>query len=507
MKTPLLCVLSLLVLAGTGCHAGTRNGAVREPAVAGQFYPADSTELRLAVTRYLSDALPKRVDKPVAIIVPHAGYVYSGQIAADAFRQVEGQPYDLIVILGTNHTTPGFRGVSVYTKGRFATPLGEMPIDEQAAEDLLKADKDCVFDPQVHAKEHSVEVEIPFVQQLFPAAKILPLVIGDPDLGLCTRLGKALAATLKDRKVLFVASSDLTHYPKYEDSRRVDKETLKAVASLDANALESAIVRNMSAKVPELVTCACGEGPILTAIAAAKELGALNGTVISYANSGDASVGEYGRVVGYGAVVFAANGTGVDTTALQRSSASDSAVSLTREDKKALLTLARKSIEWYLTSKTAPLPRGFGAGAKVREGAFVTLKENGELRGCIGHMAEDMPLCHNVGSMALAAAFEDTRFHPVSKDEIRKIKIEISALTPMIQVSGADQIRVGTDGVVIRKDGRSAVFLPQVATEQGWTREEMLNNLCLKAGLPSDTWKKNTQFYTFQAVVFSEDEF
>jgi len=505
MKTRILCVIAFLILLNTGCHAGGRSGMVREPAVAGQFYPADSTELRLAVTRYLANALPKRVDKTLAIVVPHAGYVYCGQIIADAFSQVKDQPFDLVVILGTNHTTAGFRDISVYTKGSFKTPLGEVAIDEDAAKRLLDADKDCLFDPQVHEKEHSAEVEIPFVQQLFPKAKILPLVIGDPDLDKCTRLGKALASTLKDRKVLLVASSDLSHYPKYEDSRRVDKETLKAVATLDAHAVESTIMTQMSANVPELVTCACGEGPILAAIAAAKELGAINGTVISYANSGDAAVGEYGRVVGYGAVALSEIGSGADTTVLQANDTTDSTAILSHDDERALLRLARESIEWYLTSKTAPLPRGLGAGAQVREGAFVTLNENGELRGCIGHMAEDMPLSHNVGAMALAAAFEDTRFQPVKKEELSKIKVEISALTPMRQITDASQIRVGTDGVVIRKDNRSAVYLPQVATEQHWTRDEMLDHLCQKAGLPSNAWKKDAQFFTFQAIVFSED--
>ena len=507
MKTPVLYFTLLLVVFTAGCRAGDKSVMVREPAVAGQLYPADSTELRLAVTRYLGQAIPKRVDETLAIIVPHAGYVYCGQIIADAFKQAQDRPCDLVVILGTNHTAAGFRDISVYSRGRFKTPLGEVTIDEEAARRLLEADNDCVFDPSVHAKEHSVEVEIPFVQCLFPKAMILPLVIGDPNLEKCTRLGKTLASILRDRKVLIVASSDLSHYPDYENSKRVDRETLKAVAMLDAQAVASTAAMQMSENVPALVTCACGEGPILAAITAAKDLEAKSGIVISYANSGDASVGNYGRVVGYGAVALSAADTGVDTVAVQQVPPSGSTTPLSRDDEKALLGLARESIEWYLTCKTAPLPRGFSAAANIKEGAFVTLKENGELRGCIGHMAEDMPLCHNVGSMALAAAFEDTRFHPVTKDELRQIKIEISALTPLKKVSGADQIRLGTDGVVIRKSDHSAVYLPQVATEQGWTREEMLNHLCLKAGLPTEAWRTGTQFYTFQAIAFSEADF
>jgi len=304
MMTRVFYFTLLLAVFTTGCHASGKGDAVREPAVAGQFYPADSTELRLAIARYLGDALPRRVDQTLAIIVPHAGYVYCGQIIADAFHQVQDQPCDLVVILGTNHTAAGFNDISVYDRGSFKTPLGEVSIDEESAKRLLEADKDCVFDPSVHAKEHSVEVELPFVQYLFPNAKILPLVIGDPSLDKCARLGKALADILRDRKALLVASSDLSHYPNYEDSKQVDKETLKSIALLDAQAVASTAARQMSENVPALVTCACGEGPILAAIIAAKDLGANSGMVISYANSGDASVGEYARVVGYGAVAL-----------------------------------------------------------------------------------------------------------------------------------------------------------------------------------------------------------
>jgi AmmeMemoRadiSam system protein B/AmmeMemoRadiSam system protein A len=506
-RSTFLCFLSVLVLLFAGCPAPRTSAAVREPAVAGQFYPADSSALRLAVTRFMDEALPKRTDRPLAIIVPHAGYVYCGQIIADGFRQAQGQPYDLVVILGANHTTAGFGGVSVYTQGSFRTPLGDAVIDEEAAERLLDEDADCVFDPRVHEKEHSIEVEIPFVQTLFPDAKILPIVIGSPDLALCTRLGEALAIVLKDRRVLIVASSDLSHYPRYEDARIVDKETLKAVALLDAKAVQATIEDQMEQGIPELSTCACGEGPILTSIVFAKAQGANRATIVSYANSGDALVGTEDRVVGYGSVALSSDGIGIDTTALHDELPPGSAIELTRNDKKDLLTLARKSIEWQLTSQTLPLPRGFGASTEIKEGAFVTLKKRGELRGCIGHMAEDTPLNRVVGRMALAAAFEDQRFRPVAESEMSEITVEISALTPLKPIADASLIRVGTDGVVIRKEGRSAVFLPQVATEQGWSREEMLGYLCEKARLSSDAWKQGAQFFVFQAVVFSEDEF
>ena len=348
----------------------------------------------------MDEAIPAKIVKPGAIIVPHAGYVFCGQIMADAYRQAEGNNYDLVVILGTNHTTPDFSGVSVYAKGGFETPLGIVKIDEAVAAELLTADKEFVFDQNVHEKEHSVEVQVPYVQQLFPKAKILPIVIGEPDVALCTKLGKALAKAVRNKNVLLVASSDLSHYPSFEDACRVDRETLKAVATLNPEAVRSTVGQQMRKPMNKLSTCACGEAPILATIVAAKALGFNHGSVVGYANSGDASVGDYDRVVGYGAVVVSAGSEAPDTTIFREHDlAVDSALNisqpLSKEDKVALLSHARKTIEWYLTSKTTPLSRPFSFAANIHAGAFVTLKEKGRLRGCIGHMAEDMPLCRD----------------------------------------------------------------------------------------------------------------
>jgi AmmeMemoRadiSam system protein A len=203
-------------------------------------------------------------------------------------------------------------------------------------------------------------------------------------------------------------------------------------------------------------------------------------------------------VVGYGAVSFSA-----DKNCNAEKSESGG---LSQEHKKALLSFARKTIEQFLNSETIPPARGFDPILENRQGAFVTLKKHGELRGCIGHMAEDLPLCQVVGMMALQAAFNDPRFTPVKLSELPEIEIEISVLTPSQKVKSPEDIVIGRDGVILRKDGRSAVFLPQVAPEQGWNIEEMLSHLSRKAGLSSDSWKKDAEFYTFQAVAFSESD-
>jgi hypothetical protein len=363
------------------------------------------------------------------------------------------------------------------------------------------------LDKTLHESEHSVEVMVPFIQVLFPNAKIVPVVVGSPDMQTCTRFGEALAKVLKNKQALIVASSDLSHYPAAQDANIADRETLTAIAKLDPAAFRANIQEHRNKNIPNLGTSACGEAPIMAAMAAAKSLGATSGVVVSYANSGDTSVGERSRVVGYGAVALTAKGEGKEiSVSTQPIPAAVSSDALTSSDKKALLAFARETLSRYFLTDTVPLARGFSANLQQPRGVFVTLKKKGALRGCVGRMIGDEPLVKIVGVMAMQAAFNDRRFNPLTADELNNTEIEISVLTPMKKVAGAADIVVGRDGVLLGKDGHHAVFLPQVATEQGWNREEMLDNLCLKSGLTVGCWKEKTQFSTFQAVVFSESE-
>ena len=480
---------------------------IRQPAVAGKFYPDSESRLKLAIQKYLQDAVPAKTKNPVAIIVPHAGYIFSGQICADGFKQVSSQQYDVVVILGTNHTNPDFRKISVYSGSGFSTPLGTAVIDRSMVSSLTEANPDCIPDKSLHEQEHSVEVIVPFVQVLFPKAKIVPVVVGTADIDMCTRFGKTLASAVKGRQALIVASSDLSHYPSAKDAASVDGKILEAMTSLDLTAFSSATQFQMNRRIQNLHTCACGEAPIMAAMAAAKTLGATHGDIISYAHSGDASIGERSRVVGYGAVVLTAEKENEISGASAQISQAPGDTSLRPSDKKALLAFARETISRLLLTDTLPLARGFDPKLRQSQGVFVTLKKKGELRGCIGRIVGDEPLCKLVGIIAVQSALYDRRFRPVTADELGEIDIEISVLTPPKQVSSAKKIVIGRDGVILSKDGHSAVFLPQVATEQGWSREEMLDNLCLKAGLKAGSWKQGAQLSTFQATVFSEAEF
>jgi MEMO1 family protein len=494
----------------SACQANKgSNSDVRDPAVAGKFYSGSAAKLKLAIEKFLQDAIPVQVQKPIAIVVPHAGYIYSGQICADGFKQVANQKYDIIVILGTRHTNSDLQKISLYPGNGFRTPLGTAPVETNIISLLKKADPaDCTLDKSLHESEHSIEVMVPFIQVVFPKAKIVPVVVGSQDMDIYIRFGQALAKVLKNKKALIVASSDLSHYPTAQDANIVDKETLAAIAGLDPTAFRATVQAHRDKNIPNLGTSACGEAPIMVAMTAAKSLGAVSGKVVSYANSGDTSVGERSRVVGYGAVVLTAEGgeKSGDVSA-QPVMETVSSATLTSTDKKTLLAFARETLSRLFLTDTVPLARGFNSTLQQPRGAFVTLKKKGELRGCIGRMIGDEPLGKIVGVMAIQAAFNDRRFSQLTAEELKDIEIEISVLTPMKKVSGAGDIVVGRDGVLLDKDGYHAVFLPQVAPEQGWNREEMLDNLCRKAGLDTGCWKRGAQFSTFQAIVFSESEF
>jgi hypothetical protein len=261
----------------------------------------------------------------------------------------------------------------------------------------------------------------------------------------------------------------------------------------------------MARGVPGLATSACGEGAIAAAMAAAVAMGATRGTAISYAHSGDALIGDPSGVVGYGAVAMTAGERGSDVTALARTVAADAGAPLQPRDGTALLALARETIRRYLTTDTVPLVRDDNRRLLRSNGVFVTLRKQGELRGCVGRLVPEVPLARLTGLMALESALSDPRFTKVSAGELSEIQIEISVLTPLKPIPDPAAIVIGRDGVVLAKNGQSAVFLPSVAVEQGWDRDQLLDNLALKAGLPRDGWRAGAQLLVFQAEVFAEN--
>ena len=477
---------------------------IRKPAVSGQFYPSDPIKLKNAVNYFLNDARNINVGKPLGIIAPHAGYIYSGQVAADSYNNVKKFKYDLVIILGTNHTSAGFDDISVYPGDGFQTPLGIINVNTELTAKLTKKNDKYKFDNTLHEKEHSIEVQLPFIQTILPDVKILPLVIGSSDQKMCKQLANDLLELTKNIEVLFVASSDLSHYPVFEDAIKVDNKTCNLICEMNTDNFLKTLDNELDGDYRGLSTCACGKAPISVLIHAMKKLGGEKGQTISYLNSGHNLIGKEESVVGYASIIFSQktqNKTCVDFSV----PIPDVTFELTIERKKELLKLARKTIEFYLTAEILPYHRYKDNFYSFKRGAFVTLHKYGQLRGCIGHMAEDMTISKVIQLMAIQSALYDRRFSPITVDEINELEIEISILTPYQKISGIDEITLGTDGVVLRKDNYSSVYLPQVATETGWDKKVFLEQLSLKAGLTRDAYK-TAELSTFQALVFSEHE-
>lgn len=462
-------------------------GRVHKAELAGSWYPAEPDKLASAVDEMLAAVAPLDGD-PVALIVPHAGYAYSGPVAAYGFKQLAGKPYEVAVIIAADHQSPLAKPVSVWSEGGFETPLGIVPIDVDLANALLAADSRFTFDAAAFEGEHVVEIELPLLQRICPQCSIVPVLMGTDDEEAIKALSDALLRVLPGRRAVMIASSDLSHYPKQDYAVQVDSVTLSAIETGDPARVRKTLTALMQIGIPNLVTCACSEGPILVAMHVAPRLGADMTTILKYANSADAPDGDPQQVVGYGAVMF------------WRYTPPD----LTEARRKELLDLARKTIAEYLgTGRTLDYETNDPELTRL-SGAFVTLKENGELRGCIGHMQGSAPLYQVVQQMAIAAATSDPRFPPMQADELGKVSIEISVLSPMRRLTDVQQIEVGKHGLMIFKDGQQGVFLPQVPVEQGWNIEQYLDELCGKAGLPSGCWKEGATMYSFTAIVFGE---
>ncbi len=466
-------------------------GRIRAAAVAGSWYPGDPDELAQMIDEMLAVVEPV-AGEPVALIVPHAGYVYSGPVAAYGFRQLEGIEYDVAIILASDHQSPLSAPISVWAEGGFETPLGIAPVDVELAQALLRADPRITFDAAAHEGEHPIEIELPFVQRICPNCSIVPVLMGAGDEETVQVLADALLAAIHDmdKRVVVVASSDLSHYPTYDDALVVDGATLSAIETGDPARVRETVEMLMAAGLPNLETCACGQAPILVAMRVAQGMEAEQVTVLRYANSGDSPHGDRQQVVGYGAVMFWRY----------------EPPPLTKSQREELLALARATIAEYLETDTLlnyetgdPLLTG-------RSGVFVTLKEHGTLRGCIGHTRADLALYQAVQQMAVSAATGDPRFPPLTAEGLDAITVEISVLSPFRRVNDVEQIQVGVHGLMIFAGGRQGILLPQVPIEQGWDREEYLDNLCLKAGLSVGCWQEGATLYAFTAVVFGEEE-
>ena len=480
-----------------GCKGQTQAPVVRPATQANRFYTGDARELSEEVDSLLAlhrnDA---KYNNVAAVIVPHAGYYFSGNVAASAYMAIDAKKqYKRIFLLGPSHHE-WLDGASVNTEADYyATPLGNVKVDHETAVFLTNTNRtnntnnfsntdgmDSVFRyrPEAHDREHCLEVQLPFLQRMFKEVPpIVPIVISTNDYDKLKRMSEVLEPYFTD---------EFSHYPSYEDAYEVDAKTGKAVESGDVEEFIATINANARSGKRNLHTSACGEFAIITLMLMLD--GQYEVKHLMYQNSGDIDNHDHNRVVGYHSFAILRK----DNTSFALSDA----------DKKALKEIALQSIKDSLDGKPIAQPTltSYLSPLTSKCGAFVSLHKHGHLRGCIGHFGEDYPLHEIVAEMARAAAFEDPRFMPVTRDELNDLDIEISVLTPMRRIQSLDEFELHRHGIYIKKGYRSGTFLPQVADEVNWTKEEFVGHCSQdKAGLGWDGWR-DAELYVYEAIVF-----
>ncbi len=471
-------MIVLLIVATLAPFSSWAQG-VRKSVCAGSWYDHRPEVL----TRQLEDfLLQAETDAPtdgiIGLIAPHAGYAYSGKIAARAYRLVFGKDYETVIIIGPSHQY-GFRGCSIYPKGGYETPLGIAEVDEVLASELSQA-SGFKYIAQAHAKEHSVEMQVPFIQKILPHAKIVPIVMGVPSKKTISSLAAAFSQTLRGKKALIVASTDLSHFFTKEKANTVDAETLSLIETLDTDT----IIKKMGRQENIM----CGGGPVAALLLYAKQMGDPKVNILKYADSSQVG-GDESKVVGYAvAAVYAAKPS--------------PPFSLSSEEKTCLLQIARSTLDKFVQDNEIFQPQTDNLKFLSNKGAFVTLKKRGQLRGCIGFIEPVLPLYQTIVQATIYAASRDARFPPVASSELSDIELEISVLTPLKKINALKEVEVGRDGLLIAKGTRRGLLLPQVPVENHWSKQTFLQQACLKAGLSKDAWKSGAEIYTFEAIVF-----
>ncbi len=464
--------VTLSALAGLIFIAGCKEN-IKEPAVAGTFYPSDAKALSEMVHGFLSTAEDKQHEgKLIALLSPHAGYRFSGQVAAHCYKQLAGKEISTVILVGPSHHV-SFKGVSVYAKGKMRTPLGDVKIDENLAGSLINEKAEIAFYPQAFEKEHSLEVQLPFLQRTLKNFKIVPLLIGSPTRESFAFLTERLTDILrKNEGAIIIASTDLSHYHDYKTAVSMDSKVIDSIERMSIEDVERNLIGNES----EL----CGEYPVMLTMAVAGNLGATNSLLYKYANSGDVT-GDKDHVVGYAAI-------GIYKSPL------------TNDEKALLLKLARKTIIDYVTRGKISDSDVKNPRLKANCATFVTINRNGNLRGCIGNLKPVLSLYKSVAMNAVSASSGDPRFPPMNKDELKDMEVEVSVLSVLEPLQDIKHIVLGRHGLLLVKGQSSGVFLPKVPVEFGWDINTYLENLSLKAGLPKDSWK-DARLYTFTAEV------
>lgn len=471
----------------------------RKAYAAGRFYDDNPVALKTMLQQLFAKAEPRKEGaSPLAVVVPHAGYAYSGEVAASGFNQIDpNRKFEHIFVIGSSHTT-AFQGASVYCDGDYETPLGIVKVDTVLAKKLVAENKILKSYVEPHLYEHSLEVELPFLQYyLKNDFRIVPIILGSSSGDTPQKLAAALKPYLNEKN-LFVISTDFSHYPRYDRAEKLDHETAVAIQTNKPSKLIDILQDHEQKNIAGLSTSLCGWSSVLTLLYMTEKMTDLSIDLVQYRNSGDSPYGAKDKVVGYYSIAF--NNA--------KSSGKGSEFSISRSEKLYLLKLARKTITDYIkkgiTAEVDATP--LSATLKSPCGAFVTLNKDGKLRGCIGHLNPEQPLWKVVQEMAIVAATKDYRFCPIAAAEIDDLEIGISVLTPLKRIQSADEFILGKQGIYMKCGDQTGTFLPQVAVSTGWSKEEFLGHCARdKAGIGWSGWE-SAELYTYEALAFGEDK-
>ena len=458
----------------------------RPTAVAGSFYPKDKKELSKELSKLFKDAKEFDTQNVNAIIVPHAGYVFSAPTATLAYKTLH-KKYKNIFLIGSSHHI-NVNAASIYTHGNYMTPLGEVKVNQEIISKLLEDKRLFSYHKDAHTKEHTLEVQLPFLQKIYGEdLQIVPIIIATSDLQTIKAISESLKPYFNEDN-LFVISTDLSHYPNYENANKVDTRTLNAITTNNSEIFLNTLHENDKLKLNEHYTSACGWASVLTLMHLTQNKN-YTYELLEYTNSGNTKYGDKNRVVGYGSL---------------RVYTPSKDYYLSQKEKEQLLQIARLSLhEATLHNKKVSLDLS-KLHPKLQEhlGAFVTLYKDNQLRGCIGRFEPNQTLAEVVVAMTIAAAQHDTRFIKVTPLELENIKIEISVLTPRKKITSLDEIEIGKHGVYVKKGMKSGTYLPHVATQMNWNAEQFVQSCATeKAGMSTEEMK-NMELFTYEAIVF-----
>ncbi len=472
------------------------------PSIAGSFYPKEPAVLKKMVCGFIDNAKPPPITGDIiAIISPHAGFKYSGETAGYGFRAIKDRGFNTAIIVASSHRH-SFEGVAVLDKDYYLTPLGKVDIDKVLTKKLLSYNKDINYYIQPFLNENSTETQIPFVQEALPGAKIVLMLTGNSSYDTCVLLRDALYAVIDGRRdIVIIASSDMSHYNTDKDARIIDSAVLSKLERFNPEEMFLTF-SNMPGKERP-----CGSTAIIGSMMAARKLGANKISTLKYSTSADAT-GDTSSVVGYSSAIIYKSSVNGGLESGKEKMENDMQELLSAEEKKRLLQIARETLNTYVNKGEKLVISEDRLALNKEMGAFVTLHKEGQLRGCIGNIVGRGPLCQTVSDMAIQASTKDPRFSPVTPGELDEIDLEISVLSPLKKIDDPEEIIMGKHGVLVKSGLRSGVYLPQVAVETGWNREEFMNSLCMhKAGISKESWKNRTcDIYIFSAEVFGEKE-